>query len=254
VNTAPVCLKVDGLNLVGQFFLPASAAPVPAVCICHGMPATKNYDLGERGYPLLAEALVAQGYAAMLFNFRGTGQSQGNFDIQGWARDLGAAIDYLAGRPEVDRRRIATLGFSAGAAISIHVAAQDPRISAVMSCACPADFKSIYQAEKRHFVTGYFRELGIIRDAGFPEREDEWFAHFAEVSAENSVAAIAPRPLLLVHGTADNVVPRDNVARLFAAAGEPKELVLVEGAGHRLRQDAAAMARVMAWLKAKIPV
>jgi fermentation-respiration switch protein FrsA (DUF1100 family) len=248
-----VRLQVDGLALSGQLFLPQNSSPAPVVCICHGIPATKNYDLVERGYPLLAEAVTAHGYASFLFNFRGTGKSEGNFDIAGWTRDLGAAIDYLMARPEVDRNQLIGLGFSAGAAVSIYVAAHDLRVKAVVSCACPADFNSIALAEKRHFVIGYFRELGIIRDAGFPAQEGEWFSRFSLVSPESSVAAIAPRPLLLVHGTADDVVSQDSVTRLYSKAQEPKQLFLVEGAGHRLRQDPQAMAHVLAWLKQQFP-
>ena len=66
------------------------------------------------------------------------------------------------------------------------------------------------------------------------------------------VAKIAPRPLLLVHGGRDEVVNVDHAYRLYAQAGEPKQLVIVNGAGHRLRQDERAMAMVIDWLKTEV--
>ena len=62
---------------------------------------------------------------------------------------------------------------------------------------------------------------------------------------------IAPRPLLLVHGNEDELVPIDHAHRLYDMAGEPKQLVVLNGAGHRLRQDSRVTAVVINWLKSQ---
>ncbi len=66
------------------------------------------------------------------------------------------------------------------------------------------------------------------------------------------MAEIAPRPLLLVHGSEDEVVGVTHAHKLYGRAGEPKQIIIIDGAGHRLRQDDRAMAIVIDWLKSHI--
>jgi fermentation-respiration switch protein FrsA (DUF1100 family) len=63
------------------------------------------------------------------------------------------------------------------------------------------------------------------------------------------VAEIAPRPLLLVHGSQDETVAVSHAKRLYDTAGEPKQLIIIDGAGHALRQEDRATAVVIDWLK-----
>ena len=251
-------LGVDNLKLVGRLYLPLAGGldPYPTVCVCHGIPFSEaaKTDLGERGYPALAERICRDGFAVLIFNFRGTGASEGNFDLLAWTRDLGAAIDFLWALPEVDQARLALLGFSGGAAVSVCVAAKDRRVSAVVACACPAEFnsfKSVTGSDEPEATIDHFRRVGIIKDQDFPPSVEGWFDGFRKVEPVSSVAKIAPRPLLLVHGGQDEVVDVDHAYRLYGQAGEPRELIIVQGAGHRLRQDERAMAMVIDWLKAE---
>jgi dipeptidyl aminopeptidase/acylaminoacyl peptidase len=241
-------LEVDGLNLVGQLYLPAGNMPYPTVCVCHGIPA-RIPDPSDRGYPLLAEKICNQGFAVLIFNFRGTGASGGNLDMLGWARDLKAVIDYLSALPQVDF--LSLLGFSGGAAVSVYVAAQDERVSSVVACACPAEFTFFTQGDKPESLIDHFRSIGAIRDDDFPPSVTEWLNGFELVKPINYVAQISPRPLLLVHGSQDETVEVSQARRLYAQAGEPKQLVIVEGAGHRLRHSDKAMAVVIDWLKSR---
>jgi fermentation-respiration switch protein FrsA (DUF1100 family) len=245
-----VTLEVDGLNIAGQLYLPEGNMPYPAVCISHGIPSGIP-DPANRGYPLLAERICREGMAVFIFNFRGTGASDGNFDIRGWAVDLKAIVDYLWTLPGVDRSCLSLLGFSAGAAVSVCVASQDDRVSSVVACACPARFTLFTKADDTQSVIEHFRSIGIIRDENFPHSIKEWFDGFRLVSPIDYVGDIAPRPLLLVHGSNDDLVDVSQVYRLYDRAGEPKELVIVEGAGHRLRHDERAMAVVIDWLRAR---
>ena len=52
-----------------------------------------------------------------------------------------------------------------------------------------------------------------------------------------------------MHGSKDETVDMSHAHRLYHKAGEPKHIVIVDGAGHRLRQDDRAMAIVFDWLK-----
>jgi fermentation-respiration switch protein FrsA (DUF1100 family) len=94
-----------------------------------------------------------------------------------------------------------------------------------------------------------FREIGIIRSASYPASAREWLDGFRAVSAIDYVSGIAPRPLLLVHGTRDEMVSVGDARRLYGRAGEPKKLLVIEEAGHRLRQEPKAMKAVIDWLK-----
>ncbi len=242
-----IVLKVDGLDIAGRLYIPDGKAPYPAVCICHGIP-TRLPDPGDRGYPLLAEKISGEGFAVLIFNLRGSGASSGNFDIMGWTRDLRAALDYLWALPGVDRSQLSLLGFSGGAAVSIYIASQDRRVSAVAACSCPAEF-SLFTPDNAGQAISHFRDIGVIRDKDFPPSIDEWLKGFRQVSPASHVSGISPRPLLLVHGSQDEVVDVSQAHRLYQAAGEPKQLVIIKGAGHRLRQNEQAMASVISWLK-----
>ena len=247
-----VTLEVDGIDIVGQLYLPAGDAPYPTVCACHGIPAGIP-DPADRGYALLAEQIYPHGLAVFIFNFRGAGLSGGNLDMLGWARDLKAVIDYLQALPQVDNSALSLLGFSGGAAVSVYVAAQDERVSSVVAGACPAEFSLASIADSPPALIDHFRAIGAIRDADFPASPQEWLNGFEIVKPIDYIARISPRPLLLVHGSQDETVDVGQARRLYARAGEPKQLAIIEGAGHRLRHSEEAMRIVIDWLKVNAP-
>lgn len=245
-----VRLKADGLELAGELYLPSGHKLRPALCICHGIPAVPP-DPTDRGYAVLAQRFCQAGFITLIFNFRGTGKSEGNLDIMGWTRDLQAALNSLYSLKDVDRSRICLLGFSGGAAVSVYVAAHDPRVSSVATCACPADFRSLSQKETTLDTIQRFRQIGVIRDEDFPPSIEEWARGFETITPINWVEKISPRHLLMVHGDADELIPLEHLHRLHQKAGEPKELHVIAGAGHRMRLEEKAMTLVLNRLKAQ---
>ena len=246
--TQTVDLTVDGISIVGQIYLPDESAAYPAVCLCHGVPSGNPPDPADGGYPTLAERICRKNYAVFYFNFRGTGDSGGNFDLLGWTRDLQAVVDYLYDLKNIDSSRIFLVGFSGGAATSVYVASKDSRVSGIAACACPAHFGLLMGRDTPQATIDRYRSIGIIRDDDFPETTESWFDNLRKVQPIDHVAGIAPRPLLLVHGKLDETVPVSHAHELFARAGEPKHLVVLETAGHRLRQEEKAVVTVLDWL------
>jgi len=218
--------------------------------MCHGIPSGIQTP-GDRGYHALAEKFQQEGFAALIFNFRGAGNSEGNFDILGWTRDMEAAIDYLWKLSIIDKSCISLLGFSAGAAVSIYAAAKDNRISSITACASPAEFSFITEADDPNPTINHFRNTGIIKDNDFPHSIESWINGFREAAPIKYIASIAPKPLLLLHSRNDEIVPVSHAQRLYDSAGEPKTLVILEGAEHRLRIHDEAMNRAIEWFKSK---
>jgi dipeptidyl aminopeptidase/acylaminoacyl peptidase len=242
-------MQVDGISILGQLFLPDLAIKYPLVCLCHGVPSGEPAQPGDGGYPALAEKLCQEGLAVYFFNFRGAGESGGNIDFLGWTRDLQAVIEHVYALESIDKDNLSLVGFSAGAAVSIYVAAQDKRVARVAACACPAEMKPFNRGNDWQAVITHYREIGVIRDEGFPPSVDEWIKGTESISPINHVAAIAPRPVLFVHGNRDEMIPPTNAERLYEKAGFPKKLVIIEGAGHRLRRDERVIAAILTWLK-----
>jgi alpha-beta hydrolase superfamily lysophospholipase len=244
-----VVLQVEGISIVGQIFLPGGVTGYPMVCLCHGAPSGEPPQPGDGGYPELAERLCREGCGVFFFNFRGAGESGGNIDFLGWTRDLNAVVDHLV---QLDRASgLYLVGFSAGAAASVYVASRDTRVAGVAACACPADFSLFAAAEPQSIIDRY-RSIGAIRDDDFPLSLDDWFDGLRQVTPIDHVAGIAPRSLLLVHGSEDATVPVGHAYRLYEKAGEPKKLVIIEGAGHRLRREERAIGAILDWLRSVV--
>ncbi|MCM8745944.1 alpha/beta fold hydrolase [Thermomicrobium sp. CFH 73360] len=130
----PVHFWSDGLTLAGELFVPLGAdAALPGVVLCTGIQGIK-----ELGMPLLAQALADAGYAALIFDYRGFGASEGprgRLLPQERIRDARAALTFLETHPIIDRTRLAILGLSLGGAHALSLAAIDDRVQACIAIA-----------------------------------------------------------------------------------------------------------------------
>ncbi len=116
----PVTLLNDGQKIFGVIHRPENQAKTPAVLICHGLGGNK---IGKgRLYVLLAEMLAANGITTLRVDFRGSGDSEGDFSkmtIESEVSDALVALDFLKQDPQVDADRIAIFGRSFGGVVAI---------------------------------------------------------------------------------------------------------------------------------------
>jgi fermentation-respiration switch protein FrsA (DUF1100 family) len=251
-------LDSNGVSLSSSIFVPPGPGPHAGLVICHGMPVGQQTDTaasvdpvvleGGMDYPALAEWCAWEGFATVIFNFRGTGQSGGNFHQLGWVQDLDAVVSWLHGITEIDPSRIVLLGSSLGAAVAIYVAAHRKDVAGLVSFASPAVMGERSQPAE---AVERLRKLNMIRDPDFPPSLDEWAKEGEILSPVQWVGYVAPRPLLLLHGDADDAVSPDDAHILFECAGEGKELQMLAGVGHRFRQERTATGTALEWLKEK---
>lgn len=219
--------------------------------VCHGFPADP-WQPGSPGpgYQVLADRLAADtGWLVMTFNFRGTAGSTGDFSLGGWLDDLKVAIEVLVSSREADG--VWLCGFSAGGALAICAAGEDPRVRGVATFSAPADFAD-RAVDARRFAA-QARAVGLIHDPDFPHDMEEWARELRDIKPLGLVAKIPPRPVLLVHGSADEVVTVLDARALADAALGQAELRVLPGAAHRLRHDPRAIALLIGWMDRQDP-
>ena len=129
--------------------------------------------------------------------------------------------------------------------MSICAAADLPTVQGVAALGAPADFDDWASHPRR--LLEHSREVGMIKDRHFPPDLDAWAKELREIRAVASAPLLAPRPLLVVHGSDDDLVPLFDARVLVDAHGDA-ELRIVNGAGHRLRHDPRAVAILLGWL------
>ena len=156
--------------------------------------------------------LPAQGYNVFVFDYRGYGESGGKPDIKGVYEDSNAAMDHVRGRTDVDGGRLLVFGQSLGGNNAIAVVGAGNH-AGVRAVAIEATFFS-YSTIANDKVSG----AGLLLSDTY--------------AAQKYIAAIAPVPLLLIHGTADQVIPYHHSQKLMQAARAPKTLITVPGGEH----------------------
>ena len=173
-----------------------------------------------------ARAIARHGYGILLYDSRASGESEG--DVSTWGdreqRDVFAALDFATGRPEVDPARIAVLGFSIGGSTASLAAAKDQRARAVILYATWTSLEDeIHTNQSRLGAVSWWPVLFMFRRAGVAAENVRPIDHIRE---------IAPRPLLMIAGGADEDTPVPVMQKMFDAAGEPKQLLIVPRAWH----------------------
>ena len=237
----------DGLSLAAHLARPPGrpGGPLPAVVLCHGYPTMGSADTAPETMPELADRIASEmGWAALAFAYRGSGGSEGQFSLGGWLDDIANAVDHLS--MAVRPLGIWLAGFGTGGALALCAAALDPDVRGVATLGAPADFDDWAGHPRRLLEHG--REVGVITDPAFPPSVEAWSRELRDIRAVACVSRYAPRPLLVVHGSDDEVVPSFD-ARVVADAHGSAELRLINGAGHALRHDPRAIAVLLGWLE-----
>lgn len=210
----------DGHHLLGTFFLAPGDEPKPTVILLHGLPGIeKNYDLGL--------GLRERGWNSLLFHYRGCWGSSGSYDLRTLTHDVRHAIDEITnGRyPLIDPDKIVLCGHSMGGWAAVVAGAQDERAKAVVALAAVSDTSGwgFDEAAAEEQFTPWLTDISPKQIVA------QWQAL---PNAHDVVAQISPRPLLIIHGTADTAVPLNHSEMLAEKAQEPVEFHILEGADH----------------------
>lgn len=208
-------LTVPGMGAgderVNGWWIPAADPGAPALLYLHGARWSLSNNLHRIG------RLHRMGFAVLAIDYRGFGRSDGELPSEAQAyADAQAAWEHLR-RLEPDPARRFVYGHSLGGAVAIELATRNGDVAGMI---VESSFTSIRDMVD---ALGY---TSFSMDALITQRFDS----LAKVPAVNA-------PILFVHGTADRFVPPNMTERLYAAARDPKRLVLVANGTHRNSTD-----------------
>lgn len=235
----------DGVSVHG-WFVPAGNTPTVPAAAAPSVPAGRTAAPGSRrpitllffhgnaenigGCLDLAARARAAGFNLLLIDYRGYGESEGRPSEQGIYRDGEAALRELGSRAAVDPGRIVVWGRSIGAAVAVHLAAGSAAdreggagasgdrdaTPGVAGLILESPFTSVPDLlrQGRHVVLLALSRFGTYR--------------FDSASLMGRVAV----PVLVVHGTDDEIAPFELGRRLYELAPGRKELAAIRGGGH----------------------
>ncbi|MFI5271764.1 MAG: alpha/beta hydrolase [Ktedonobacterales bacterium] len=212
-------------GMLSGWYLPGTNG-CTLIC-CHGIHDNRGQWIRQA-----ARLRARGGYGALMFDFCGHGESEGDLVTYGAreAADIGAAIAYLRARGDVDLGRLGVMGYSLGAISAILAAARYPELRCVVAESGFADL----QADIRMLFRRY-TGLPSFPFASVAVLLGQAIAHvrLADIRPVRVIGQLSPRGVFLISDLADELAnePYDG-EQLFAAAGEPKRLWQIPGAGH----------------------
>lgn len=201
-----VVLEVDKLKVVGVLHI-VQKQNTPIVVTCHGMLSTKDSEK----YLEIADILTKNGINVLRFDFRGCGESEGNFansTVTARLRDLETILQYVHSM----FKDVGLLGSSLGGTISILAASKFKFIKALITWAAPFFLKETLNSLRGVVSEGFIKDLENVDITG---------------------AAKEVSHILVIHGDQDEIVPVRDAHALFNLVKEPKELKIIRGGDHR---------------------
>jgi fermentation-respiration switch protein FrsA (DUF1100 family) len=223
----------DGTALFA-WFMPARGEAHGTVLYLHGNAQNISGHFANVAW------MPAAGFNVLTFDYRGYGGSQGRPTLAGVQLDIDAAMRLLVERPDVDADRIIVFGQSLGGALAIYYVAHSEyrsHIRAVVADSAFADYRQVAKEKMADFFVTW---------------PLQWLPDYTvdnDYAPRAAVAAIAPIPLLLIHGYRDSIVSPHHSMMLYDAAQEPKTYWEIPDRGHiQALRDAAVRKRLADFL------
>lgn len=233
---------VDGQKVVGTLALP-DGGPAPVVLLFHGFGGNRNEleipEVKEGIYTRAAHALADKGYASLRIDFRGSGDSDGEFVDTTYSKQIAdgtAAVDFLAKDPRVDGSKLAIIGWSQGGLVASAVAGRTGAPKGVALWAAVGEpevtFSKLLGADKiaAGLKTGN-TPLELPMPWGFSLYMKQ--PYFEEIATTHPLEEIAAYkgPLFVAEGTTDEVIAI-GTGEKFIAAHDGEEQLFIRPMDH----------------------
>ncbi|WP_232802262.1 alpha/beta hydrolase [Alloalcanivorax mobilis] len=228
-----VLIQPDGLRLHG-WWLPARGFNRGTVYFLHGNAENISTHL------INVQWLPARGYNVFLLDYRGYGLSEGDPDLPGALADVQLGLDWLSHSGRLQGKPLVLFGQSLGGALGVDVLA-DPanqgKVDCVMLEATFASYRGVADDVMRRSWLLWPLRWAVLPTLPAPA-----------LDPAGNIAALAPRPLLLLHSHQDPVIPYAQGEALFAAAAEPKTFQALKGGHAQGTRDPAVQQRLLDFL------
>ena len=202
----------DGIRLSAIYTVPKNG---DVILLAHGY--------GGNRPEWLVAMLTKAGYGVLAWDARAHGESDGEISTVGYYEvlDVKAALKYVSTQPGIEH--IGAWGGSMGGATMIRAVAQFPEIEALVVdspySSLDDEFNYLVPYPLAHPFVKFFAEM-------------ETGISISDLRPVDEIAKISPRPVYIIQGTGDKVVPPDTAEKLYDAAGEPKYLWTEENVIH----------------------
>jgi hypothetical protein len=254
----PVAFTNEGELIIGILHIPDRLREderVPAVVMLHGF--TGNKSEAHRLFVHVARALCEAGYIVLRFDFRGSGDSDGDFEdvtVPGELSDAVRSLDFISEVDGVDPKKIGVLGLSMGGRVASILASRDSRLKFVI-------LYSAALAPLKKWFLGSLGEEALARlERGEPVHfGNGWYLKRRFFETVDSVVPldILDRiliPVLIVHGDSDNVIPLEVAKKAYEILMDlntKNELYIVKGGDHvftRKEHTQEVIEKTLNWL------
>lgn len=219
----------------------------PWLVLCHGMESNRGGNKQEA----ICERFAPAGYSILRFDFSFVGDSEGEFPdmtVSGEVDDALGALDFVAGFPA---RGVTLIGSSLGGLVALLATAKAPHLVRRVATLAAVARTDLFVRGLSDADQAAWRKNGS-RVYGEREMRSTFLDDVVEIDAPASFASI-DAPVLVMHGTADRVVPVEHASVIARAVKGPVTIELFEGVAHRFEEPGAlddVLARLERWLKA----
>ena len=243
------------------------------VVVSHGLPSDKApAGFIPSSLVALSDRIASEtGWRVVACCLRGVEPSEGDFSLEGWLDDLRRVKDKAVvdtaiangdehppdplehpagdlGAGDLGTGGVGPwlVGIGTSGALAMRLAATDQTVRGVACLSAPATFSE--WADDPAGIAVHAREVGVLSTPGAPPDLAAWARPFREVQPLADARRLRGRPVLVMHGAEDDLVPVEHAREIAEAVGDSAELRILAGASNRLNSDPRAVALLLGWL------
>ncbi|WP_133512267.1 alpha/beta hydrolase [Candidatus Thiosymbion oneisti] len=264
-RSSRITFENQGQTLVGILTEPETTPPYPIVVMLHGFSGNKDgfsqplQETGETMYGRTARVFAEQGIASLRIDFRGSGESDGDFADMTFTRQISdtlTAIEYAANLPQIDPERMGLLGRSQGGIIAPSTAVKDDRIDSMVlwvPASMPyASYSDVFgpktvqaglnaaDGEVFSFTTSWGATFGLKRP---------FFEGLLKVDPVAEIVRFT-KPLMVVVGLQDTIIkPQPQMGEIYLRYHDGEEALVILDANHfiNIPEQSAELDKAIAW-------